>query len=167
MAQPEPRSVDDPGETTPGLRGLPLPDSSPQLPWPQSRAEFATFVETYAQRLARYAFRLLGNRQDAEDVVQEVFVRAFSDRSKRTEITAVGPYLYRAVANACTDVLRKRGRGRCFAKKWTCRNFWASLRGPARPLKRSRRGGGLRPCLAVCPRTRPRRSACGSSMSCD
>jgi RNA polymerase sigma-70 factor, ECF subfamily len=56
----------------------------------------------------RSAFRQLGNVQDAEDVVQVVFVRAFADRSKRTEISAVGPYLYRSVANACTDLLRKR-----------------------------------------------------------
>jgi len=55
--------------------------------WPQSRDEFDVFVETYLDRMVRYAFRRLGNVQDAEDVVQEVFVRAFRDRSKRKRIS--------------------------------------------------------------------------------
>jgi RNA polymerase sigma factor (sigma-70 family) len=33
------------------------------------------------------------------------------DRSKRKEITVAGPYLYRSVANACTDLLRRRSTG--------------------------------------------------------
>ena len=77
-----------------------------------------------------YAFRLLGNLQDAEDVVQEVFVRAFSDRSKRTEVTAVGPYLYRAVANACTDVLRKRSRAEVFCEEVDMSQLLGKSQGP-------------------------------------
>ena len=52
-------------------------------PWPQSPDEFAGLVDAYLDRLVRYAFRRLGNVQDAEDVVQEVLVRAFADRAKR------------------------------------------------------------------------------------
>ena len=77
-------------------------------PWPQSPDEFAGLVDAYLDRLVRYAFRRLGNVQDAEDVVQEVLVRAFADRAKRRKTSAVGPYLYRSVANACTDLLRRR-----------------------------------------------------------
>lgn len=76
--------------------------------WPQSRGEFESLVDTYLDRLVRYAYNRLGNQQDAEDVVQEVFLRSFSDRAKRKQIVAVGPYLYRSVGNACIDVLRKR-----------------------------------------------------------
>lgn len=95
-------------------------DSSPRPPdttdawnqaWPQTRREFEALVETFLDRLVSYACHRLGRLQDAEDVVQEVFVRTLTDRSKRKEITRVGPYLYRSVANACTDLLRKRGSG--------------------------------------------------------
>lgn len=79
--------------------------------WPQTRCELEALVDAYLDRLVRYAYGKLGNLQDAEDVVQEVFVRSFADRSGRKEITMVGPYLYRSVANACTDLLRKRGSG--------------------------------------------------------
>lgn len=83
-------------------------DDDLQLDWPQSHGEFAALVEAYAERLVRFAFCKLGNLQDAEDVVQTVFVRAYADQSQRTKISAVGSYLYRAVANGCTDLLRKR-----------------------------------------------------------
>jgi len=108
MPQPEPRNFGDPGGAETVLLKHAALDCAAKLAWPQSRGEFAALIEAYAERLARFAFRQMGNLQDAEDVVQDVFVRAFVDRSKRKEISAVGPYLYRSVANACTDLLRKR-----------------------------------------------------------
>lgn len=80
-------------------------------PWPQTQCELEALVDACLDRLVRYAYSRLGNLQDAEDVVQEVFVRSLSDRSERAKITMVGPYLYRSVANACTDLVRKRGSG--------------------------------------------------------
>ena len=76
--------------------------------WPQSPGEFEGLVEAYLDRLVRYAFRRLGDLHDAEDVAQEVFLRAFEDRSKRKKVSAVGPYLYRMTANACTDLQRRK-----------------------------------------------------------
>ena len=67
-------------------------------------------VEFYSDKLVLYACRRLGDIQDAEDVAQDVFVRAFGERSKRKQISHVGPYLYRMVSNACIDLLRKRKR---------------------------------------------------------
>ncbi|HET6881861.1 MAG TPA: sigma factor [Pirellulales bacterium] len=47
----------------------PASESGPD--WPRTRAEFAALVETYADRLVRYAFRQTGSLHDAEDIVQE------------------------------------------------------------------------------------------------
>ncbi|MCC6489591.1 MAG: RNA polymerase sigma factor [Candidatus Hydrogenedentes bacterium] len=80
--------------------------------WPQTQEEFQRFVDAYLQRLVSYAFRRLGSIHDAEDVVQEVFVRTYAERSKHREVTAVVPYLYRMTANACMDALRKRKRSK-------------------------------------------------------
>jgi len=82
-----------------------------------SQNEIADLVEVHADRLVRYAFRRLGNLQDAEDVVQEVFTRTFSDRSKYADISAIGPYLYRSVANASTDLLRRRNYAGVFREE--------------------------------------------------
>ena len=102
------------------MNKLPKPPDSADAwnrAWPQTRREFEALVDVTLDRLVRYAYCRLGNIQDAEDVVQEVFVRSFTDRSKRKEITAVGPYLYRSVANACTDLLRRRSSGAVFREE--------------------------------------------------
>jgi len=78
----------------------------------RSREAFEALVEAYQDRLVRYAFRRLGDIHDAEDVVQDVFVRVFRDWAGGGRIRRIGPYLYRVAANACTDLLRKRMRKR-------------------------------------------------------
>ena len=99
--------------------------------WPQSHGEVAALVDAYAGRLVRYAFRQLGNYQDAEDVVQQVFVRAFVDQSNRQKVSAVGPYLYRSVANACTDLLRRRDCAAVFREEISTEQLLAGSDGPA------------------------------------
>ncbi|HEY1784588.1 MAG TPA: RNA polymerase sigma factor [Pirellulales bacterium] len=76
--------------------------------WPRSPGEIAALVDAYAGRLVRYAFRQLGDFHDAEDVVQQVFVRTLVDRPDERQVSTAGPYLYRAVGNACLDLLRRR-----------------------------------------------------------
>jgi RNA polymerase sigma-70 factor, ECF subfamily len=85
-----------------------LPETG-QRAWPRARSELASLVEDYADLLVWHAFRLLGSMPDAEDVVQDVFIRVFST-GRRGEVASIRAYLYRAVANACTDFLRSRTR---------------------------------------------------------
>ena len=80
----------------------------PESEWPRTPTEFATLVEEYQDRLVRFAFRKLRHRSDAEDVVQDVFVRAYTRQEKSRKIKHVSSYLYRMTANACTDMIRKR-----------------------------------------------------------
>ena len=75
--------------------------------WPQSAAEFEALISVFQHRLVRYAFRRLKNLHDAEDVAQEVFVRAFQQRAELRSVTRVAPYLYRMAANLCTDRHRR------------------------------------------------------------
>jgi len=76
--------------------------------WPQNAPDFEKLVDAYLGRLVLFASRRLGNVHDAEDVVQDVFVRAFVTREKCRGVAQVGAYLYRMTSNACTDVIRKR-----------------------------------------------------------
>ena len=78
--------------------------------WPQTIEDFDRLVEATQDELVHFAFYRLGNRADAEDAVQDVFVQAFRDRAKRLQITEVRPYLFRMVRNRCTDLLRSRSR---------------------------------------------------------
>jgi len=79
--------------------------------WPQTIGEFERLVGVFQDRLVRYAFRRLSDFHEAEDVAQEVFVRAYAERERLKTIARVGPYLYRMAANLCTDILRKRRTG--------------------------------------------------------
>jgi RNA polymerase sigma-70 factor (ECF subfamily) len=76
---------------------------------PRAPSEFADLVDGYADRLVRFAFRRLGNIQDAEDIVHDVFVRMFT-AERHDPIVLHGPYLFRSVGNACTDLCRRRAR---------------------------------------------------------
>jgi RNA polymerase sigma-70 factor, ECF subfamily len=78
--------------------------------WPQSVEEFERLVEAVQDELVHFAFCRLRSLEDAEDAVQDVLVRAYLDREKHRGVIQVRPYLFRMVANRCTDVLRQRQR---------------------------------------------------------
>lgn len=98
--------------------------------WPATRDEFAALVDAYAERLLRFAIRQVGNVQDAEDIVQEVFAKAFT-RPQHNPVMSVGAYLHRSVANACTDHLRRSSRSLAYCQEVGIDELLASNQGPA------------------------------------
>src|SRR5580765_6201822 len=71
---------------------------------------FARTAEEYAARLYAVAYRLLGNRADAEDAVQRALLKAFEARESYVSRWAVSTWLYRVLTNVCIDELRRRRR---------------------------------------------------------
>jgi RNA polymerase sigma-70 factor (ECF subfamily) len=74
------------------------------------RDAFRTLVERHSRGLFRLAFRMTGNQQDAEDVVQESFLRAYRQLGNFDERASFGTWLYRIVTNCSLDVVRARKR---------------------------------------------------------
>jgi RNA polymerase sigma-70 factor (ECF subfamily) len=69
---------------------------------------FRALVEGHSRSAFRLAFRMTGNQQDAEDVVQESLLKAYRHLG-RFEIRAdFGTWLYRIVANCAVDMIRSR-----------------------------------------------------------
>lgn len=62
--------------------------------------------EGYPQSV-RTAYLILGNRLDAEDAVQEAFLRAWRFRDSLSKETSFKPWLYRVVVNTCNSKLRQ------------------------------------------------------------
>jgi RNA polymerase sigma-70 factor, ECF subfamily len=71
---------------------------------------FRVLVERHSRSLFRVAYRLTGNEQDAEDVVQEAFLKAYRRLDQFESRAEVGSWLYRIAANCAVDVLRARRR---------------------------------------------------------
>jgi RNA polymerase sigma-70 factor (ECF subfamily) len=69
---------------------------------------FTRAVEQYAGRLYAVAYRMLGQRADAEDAVQRALTKCFAARATYSPRWAVSTWLYRAVSNVCIDELRRR-----------------------------------------------------------
>lgn len=72
------------------------------------RDAFRVVVERHSQSLFRLAYRMTGNEQDAEDVVQETFLRAYRRLNKFESRSSFSTWLYRIAVNLSLDQSRKR-----------------------------------------------------------
>jgi RNA polymerase sigma-70 factor (ECF subfamily) len=71
---------------------------------------FRVLVERHSRLVFRVAYRLTGNEHDAEDVVQETFLRAYNRLELFEERSHFGSWIYRIAANCAYDLLRQRVR---------------------------------------------------------
>ena len=62
---------------------------------------FAALVDAYYARCLRFALHMLANRDDAEEAVQDTFVRVYRALPKYEEREAFEPWLFRILANRC------------------------------------------------------------------
>jgi RNA polymerase sigma-70 factor (ECF subfamily) len=69
---------------------------------------FRVLVERHSRSLFRLAFRMTGNEQDAEDVVQESFLRAYRRLGRFESRANFGTWLYRIAANCSVDLMRAK-----------------------------------------------------------
>jgi len=74
------------------------------------QAAFRLIVEGCSRDVFRLAFRITGNEEDAEDAVQETFLRAYRKLDAFEARASFGTWLYRVTANTAIDVLRRRKR---------------------------------------------------------
>ena len=101
-------------ENTAIIGARPFATDKPQSPPRDAVAtgadEFATIYETNKARIYSTAYRMLGNSADAEDVVQDVFIKAYRKLDTFEGRSQLSTWLYRITINRCLDILRKRKR---------------------------------------------------------
>ncbi len=71
---------------------------------------FRVLVEQHSRMVFRLAYRLTGNEQDAEDVVQDAFLKAHRHFSRFDSRASFGTWIHRIAANCAIDLLRRRSR---------------------------------------------------------
>jgi RNA polymerase sigma-70 factor (ECF subfamily) len=82
----------------------------PGVPEGLTRETFAQFAEPHRQELKVHCYRMLGSLQDAEDVVQETFVKAWNALDEFEGRALFKNWLYRIATNACLNALASRSR---------------------------------------------------------
>ncbi len=74
-----------------------------------SREAFGALVERYQRRVFALVYRVTGERDQVEDLSQEVFLKAFRAVRSYSHASSFGTWLSRITVNHCYDYLRQRG----------------------------------------------------------
>jgi RNA polymerase sigma-70 factor (TIGR02960 family) len=72
--------------------------------------DFEQALERHRRELHVHCYRMLGSFEEAEDALQEAFLRAWRARDSQTEDANVRAWLYKIATNVCLDALRRNKR---------------------------------------------------------
>lgn len=99
---------------------------------------FRGLVERHSRAVFRIAHRMTGSPQDAEDVVQETFLRAYKQLSRFESRANFGTWLHRIAVNCSIDLLRARPRREAGADATDLEQFGTSDNSDAPPTSPER-----------------------------
>ncbi len=74
------------------------------------RDAFRMLVERHSRNVFRLAYRMTGNEHDAEEVVQETFLKAYQQLNRFEQRASFGTWIHRIAANCSVDLVRSRMR---------------------------------------------------------
>jgi RNA polymerase sigma-70 factor (ECF subfamily) len=96
---------------TPGVEGLAL--AIDEKSWVARAREgdstaFEAIYSRYERRIYAFVYRLMGNAEDAYDLTQDTFIKAYQALPRTAPDLNLSAWLHRIASNACMDVLRRR-----------------------------------------------------------
>ena len=77
---------------------------------PTSESDFAALAERHRRELHVHCYRMLGNFEEAEDLVQETLLRAWRGRARLERDDWLRAWMYKIATNACLDAIKRDGR---------------------------------------------------------
>lgn len=72
------------------------------------QAAFALLFERHADKLAAYLYKLTGNREEAKEIVQEIFIKIWLRRAELPALESIDNYLFILSRNLAYDLFRKK-----------------------------------------------------------
>lgn len=116
---------------------------------------FEALFERYRALAFRFAYQMVPRRDDAEDIVQEAFVRAYQNLDKYRDEAKFTTWLLRIVTNLCTDQARMSTRRQALEQQEAAGALdWMTIGNyddPVQNLEADRRKVALRKALAALP----------------
>ncbi len=116
---------------------------------------FEVLFERYRTLVYRFAYQMTSSRDDAEDVVQEAFVRAYQNLHRYRDEAKFTTWILRIVTNLCTDRARSTSRRTALEQQEAGGALeWMTLGNPDDPvanLEEDRRKHALRRALVALP----------------
>lgn len=106
-----------------------------KLELPGDTRSFELLVQRHVNRVYSLSYRVVGNKEEAEDVTQEVFTKVYNNLRKFEQQAAFSTWLYRVATNSALDALDKTKRRpkNAFHLKtpyehwvyvWHCLKYW-------------------------------------------
>jgi RNA polymerase sigma-70 factor, ECF subfamily len=71
---------------------------------------FEAIFQHYERQIYGFIYRMMGNAEDANDLTQDCFIRAYRALPQTSDDLNISAWLHRIASNACLDVLRRRQR---------------------------------------------------------
>ena len=75
-----------------------------------NREAYTTIIQAYERRIYTYCYYILKNREEAEDAVQDIFVKVYQDIGRYEKRISFSAWLYKVSYHHCLDQIRKRKR---------------------------------------------------------
>ncbi|WP_299100693.1 RNA polymerase sigma factor [uncultured Winogradskyella sp.] len=96
----------------------------------QSTKAYSKLLDDYQQKVFSTCISFVPNKEDAEDVAQEVFVEVFNSINKFKGESKLSTWIYRITTNKCLEFIRKKNTKKRFA-------FLQSITGNAIPMDKT------------------------------
>lgn len=140
------------------VRGRMELDTDVALVYRAREGDYGAFEQLFERHRAlvyRFAYQMTNRRDDAEDIVQEAFVRAYQNLHRYRDEAKFTTWLLRIVTNLCTDQARMSQRRTALEQQEAMGALdWMTvgdIDDPVQNLEADRRRGALRKALAALP----------------